>query len=795
MYVTHLKGFSLYLPVPLLYLLCTSTMAQDKPSQNAKVVQLERITVTANRRKQDSQAVSSSMSVLSDEDMERAGIINITRLDGLIPGLRIGQSGAEIRPAMRGARTNEVGVSGPGIAEQVVGIFQDGVYVPTTTAGIGAYVDIDRIEVLRGPQGTLYGRNTFAGSINIVSKQPDFESLQGSIKLLRGSYHRNRYEGMVNLPISGSLATRLVMVTDQHQGLIANHHLPGPEDDLREKDLFYARWISKFLSNSGFQMTVRLDFSSKDGNSDAIWGYQQIYGYQLSETDPGSGIFHPQATVTPGHIYQPDNVRNDDTGPYDVYRNAQSFNKQDELSGTVLLEWHDALAHYKWTSNYTKFSGKQFYDNDFSDGGTDKVGGFGRQDEQYSWSSELQASCATTGPLFWIAGLNIFHQEADWAWLWHTDNNGDGIADSIHVPSWGNPEHDPHITHSTALFGQLRFALNDKLRLIGGLRYNKDQKDFTGNLTPQWQNSALLYKAGVELKVNEDALYYASIANGYRTGGANDARVIERGADPFYNNEQVVSFELGMKHSLLGGAMQLNISAYMNKYSDVKAQLFAIACNDVNSGHTVTQCLTDGTSTTFEYYENGGDIASLGLDLALFWLPMDDMRLSANMTWIDALFSDDFKVGNAALRPLLGLGNLDGRQDINDHTSQFSFARWQPAMTSEYTLGFSALYHFYLDEASYLTPYIQLSYKDDYYAFDTNIPEVKVNAHLMADARLIWTLSDRTDIQFFVENLTNQNVLNRAVVHSQIVNGLPANSIQANWNNPRTWGVVYRYQF
>lgn len=335
------------------------------------------------------------------------------------------------------------------------------------------------------------------------------------------------------------------------------------------------------------------------------------------------------------------------------------------------------------------------------------------------------------------------------------------------MPAWGNPEDDPHISHSTALISQLRFALSDKLRLIGGLRYNTDKKDFTGNLTPQWQNATLLYKAGVEFKADEDALDYASIANGYRTGGANDTRVVERGAAPLYDNEQVVSFEQGMKHTLLGGAMQLNISAYMNKYGDVKAQLFAIACNDVISGHTVTQCLANGISTTFEYYENGGDITSVGLDLALSWLPLDDMHVSANLTWIDARFSDDFKVGNAALRPLLGLGNLDGRQDINDHTSQFSFAHWQPAMTSEYTLGLSALYHFYLDETSYLTPYIQLSYKDDYYAFDTNIPEVKVNAHLMADARLTWTVNDRTDIQFFIENLTNQNVLSRAVVHSQ----------------------------
>jgi len=192
--------------------------AQEQTAEPA----IERIAVTANRRSQDLQEVSSSITALGEGDIARAGIIDVTGLEQVVPGLRMGSSGGEVRPAMRGARTNEVGVAGTGIAEQIVGIFQDGIYVPTTSSGLGALVDVQRIEVLRGPQGTLYGRNTFAGSINIITNQPVFDDLLGSIKVETGSYNRSAYEGIINIPVSDTVATRFVVASDRHDGYINN---------------------------------------------------------------------------------------------------------------------------------------------------------------------------------------------------------------------------------------------------------------------------------------------------------------------------------------------------------------------------------------------------------------------------------------------------------------------------------------------------------------------------------------------------------------------------------------------
>jgi outer membrane receptor protein involved in Fe transport len=756
---------------------------------------IEKITVTANRHSQDLQEVSSSITALGADDVERAGIIDITGLQQVVPGLKVGSSGGEVRPAMRGARTNEVGVAGTGIAEQIVGIFQDGIYVPTTTAGMGAFVDIERIEVLRGPQGTLYGRNTFAGSINVITNRPVMDDIEGSVKVTTGAYNRSAYEAILNLPMADRLATRLVIASDRHDGYIENHFVPGPSDDLREKNSFYARSVTRYEMSDDFNATFRLDYSKKDANSEAIWGYQQIAGYTLTETTPGSGVFNPNATVTQGHTYQPADAERDDLGPYDVYRNAMSLDKQEAFSATATLEWYTDVADIKWTSNYSTLKGKQFYDNDYSDGGLDFVGGFGREDDQKTLSTELQISSNNDSPLQWIAGLYYFDQEADWAWIWREDTTGNGVADSLVVPSWGNPDYDPHTSTSAAIFGQLRYEVSDDLRLVGGLRYNTDDKSFTGDSIPDWDDSSVLWKTAIEYDQNDDVMIYATAATGVRTGGANDARVVSRGADPFYDNEEVTSYEVGMKSTLLDGEMRLNISAFLNKYDDVKAQLFAVACSDSSSTTPVLQCVEEGTTQSFEYYENGGSIDTTGLEADLQWYPTQQLSLSGTFTWLNAEFSDDYSVGNELLRPLLGLGNIEGRQDVNDNSSQFSFAGWSPAMAPEFTLGLGATYEIDLGNGALLIPHIQVSYSDDYYAFDLNIPETKVDAHAIVDARVSWIISESVQMDFFVKNLTNEAVLTRAVVHSQIRDSKPLNSVQANWNDPRIWGASIKYTF
>ena len=313
------------------------------------LAQIDEVIVTAEKRAENIQDVSAAVTALNSDAIAAAGIQDITRLENVVPGLRIGSSGGEVRPAMRGARTNEVGVAGTGIAEQVVGIFLDGIYVPTTTAGMGTYLDVERIEVLRGPQGTLYGRNTFAGTINVITNKPVIGEQTNSMKITLGDYARSDAQAVINIPLSDSSALRVAASSENRDGYVENINVSGTSDDLKEKSQMFIR--ATYLKESGDnEFLIRYEYSNKDANSDAIWGYQQLAGYQAG-------------TAIQGHIYGAYTPTAPYTGesPYRVDRNGVSFDEQETNSLTLQGKFAADAMDTKVTLNYSKLSGSQFY--------------------------------------------------------------------------------------------------------------------------------------------------------------------------------------------------------------------------------------------------------------------------------------------------------------------------------------------------------------------------------------------------------------------------------------------------
>lgn len=740
------------------------------------LAQIDEIIVTAEKRAENIQDVSAAVTALDSDAIAAAGIQDITRLENVVPGLRIGSSGGEVRPAMRGARTNEVGVAGTGIAEQVVGIFLDGVYVPTTTAGMGTYLDVERIEVLRGPQGTLYGRNTFAGTINVITNKPVIGEQTNSMKITLGDYARSDAQAVINIPLSDSSALRVAASSEKRDGYVENINVSGTSDDLKEKDQMFVR--ATYLKEAGDnEFLIRYEYSNKDSNSDAIWGYQQLAGYQAG-------------TAIQGHIYGSYTPTAPYTGesPYRVDRNGVSFDEQETNSLTLQGKFAADIMDTKVTLNYSKLSGAQFYDNDYTPAGADVYGGFGRQDDHETISAEVQFTSNGEGPLSWVGGLYYFDQETDWEWLWRSDTDGDGNPDVISVPGWGNPNEDMHTVKSTAIYGQATYELNDMTRLIGGMRFNDDEKTFTGNIA-DWEDDSTTYKLAFERDINEDRMFYASLSTGVRTGGANDARTVSRGAPESYDNEEVTSMEIGLKSVLMDNTLVLNVAAYSNEYEDVKAQLFALACQDARDTD-VAACVAAGTATTFEYYQNGGDSETTGLEIEMQYAPNDRLYITGNLAYTDAEFDGDYTVGNQFINPLFGLGNYQNRLTGN----LFNMGGMKPAFSPEISASFSAAYS-YDAFGGTLTPAILFNWLDDYYTFDVNLPETLQESHTKTDLRVTWKNDNGLTLEAFVLNVEDEAVLARTVVHSQRVAGTAINSVQANWNPPQTVGFSMGLEF
>ena len=256
--------------------LCTTgALAQQSasPQPAGDKTQLEVITVTANRRVEDQQKVSVSVTGLSEERLTERNILDISMLEGLSPGLTMGKSGVDPRPAMRGVRTENVGVNG----DTTIGFFVDGIYRSRTQQALASFVDVERVEIQRGPQGTLFGRNTFGGNIVVSTKAPELRRFDIGGSVLFGSYNKKRAEGILNVPVADSVAVRLVAAIDKTDPMIKSDF--NPDAGLLDQDLKYVRGSIRIKPNKDFDAVLRLDRTVQGGAGSSAFGAKQAGTY------------------------------------------------------------------------------------------------------------------------------------------------------------------------------------------------------------------------------------------------------------------------------------------------------------------------------------------------------------------------------------------------------------------------------------------------------------------------------------------------------------------------------------
>ncbi len=681
-----------------------------------------------------------SISLLGPKELELGGVEDVTRLQYLVPNLRFGQTGHEAQQAMRGARTNSTGAE----SSPVVAVYEDGINIATTTEQMNSWLDVQRVDVLRGPQITSFGQQAYAGAVSVVSNKPTFEGFNGYAELENGLPDKTRWRMAMNIPTSDTLSFRLAGLSDTKHGLIDNNYISGDADDMNDRAMQVMKASVLWQPSDVFSVLFWSRYLDENGNGSAPWGYQQVGAYVEGELQPGNQF--AGAGSAP------------DGGPWTVDRNMIGTAEFENWLNTVDLNWDMGFASLQWLFNYTAFHGKQTYDNDYTNLGEVNTTAFaGWKTAQTGWSNEVRLTSNGDSDLTWLAAMYQSNRDADWKYL--QDDNG-----KFSQPTWDT--NGTYNTKTSAVYGQLTYAITDRFRTTGGLRWNDEKKTTRTGVKGSWDD--LLWKAALEYDVDENIMSYLSISTGYRAGGNNTAT----GVNPTWAPEKLTAYELGMKSLWADDTVRLNASLWWNEFKDVQSQSFLVLPYP-------------GSPEATEYTGNGGPLSASGVDAEIQWNPAENWDLSANIAYTHARF------GNYTAASYAGLPDISGHSEGD----MLNFDGWSPALSPDWVVGLRAAYTFYFKDWGSLTPYAQTTYAGAYYINDINLPGLEQGSQYRTDLRIMWqSPKESFNLQFYYLNFSDEATLNGSRVYNPAANP-DITTLQANWDIPNTYGVIFNYTF
>jgi len=558
----------------------TAALAMPAISQQNSGATLEEVVVTAQKRDQSLQDVPLAITVLGAADLERINAQDIKDIQFSTPNLTVdGSNAVQQSFGIRGISDFS---RNPGYDNRV-GVYVDGVWVGRSTASNQAAIDIQSIEVLRGPQGTLFGKNTVAGAISITTKKPT-EDLSGSLAVDLGNYNLQKTTASINVPLSDNVLTKLNVSTTKRDGYV--------EDVLKSKD---------YDDRDEQAIRGQLLWNLSD-NTEVLFGFDRVDN-ELSGT----------ISERDGDPLAPK--------PYEVALNGAQ-DMASEVKGMGLTINHTLASGFELTS----ITGKRYSEWTLTDNDEDYTAsaiGVSSSfiEESDHISQEFRLASPENDDFDYVLGVYFLDQKitgtndsvAPLAFLVPSDTTG------FLLESRADSEVD---VSSFAAFAHGNYQLTDSLELTAGLRYTKEEKEidysisdtgpFFTNATLKDDRSASNWspKASLNWFVNEDVMIYGSYSKAYKSGGWNADMVASADAIAF-DDEEVDSFEIGMKSTLLDGRMRFNATAYHANYTDY--QVFSFV--PLSSG---------GTLITLT---NAGEVTTQGVEMDLQWMINDNWRV------------------------------------------------------------------------------------------------------------------------------------------------------------------------
>jgi iron complex outermembrane recepter protein len=449
---------------------------------------IEDIVVTAQRREENLQSVPISVSAFSAEQLKAQGTTDISRLEGIVPGFTFGRAGSDARPAMRGVRTENVGVNG----DTTIGFFVDGVYQSRASQATTGFVDVERVEIQRGPQGTLYGRNTFGGNIAITTAQPSTKGLFGGLDVTAGENGRIRTDGHINLALTDTLALRFAGSYEKSNGYVKNVNPLG--SNLFDDDNRYFRASLLFKPNDAFSATLKLDYSKRGGAGGSAFGYKLLGTYY----DVGSRQQLFNATIVNNLNTRGGNrdgvldalpgssVATSDLGvpifaagnPYLIDTDQPTVLDLRNKAVTANLSYDFGAVTLKSITGYTKFGAVRTQDTDFSG---NQIGIDYQNTRAKTFSQELQLLSSSEGPLTYVVGGYYFKDKLTGIFInQQLPRVIRNVTPNLNLAQNGNGFYDEQraATESLAAYAQGSYAITEQLKVTVGVRHTRDKKDF-----------------------------------------------------------------------------------------------------------------------------------------------------------------------------------------------------------------------------------------------------------------------------------------------------------------------------
>jgi len=756
-----------------------AALAQDAAVTAEEPIEAEEggeIVVTAQKREQALSDVSLSVSAVGGEQLATTNTATIEALQNLVPSVSFGNDFNFAKLFIRG-----IGLSSslPGV-DPSVALHVDGAVVSLAQAQLGSMFDLERVEVLRGPQGTLYGRNSTGGAVNLITAKPSAQ-LEGYARMTIGGPDLNLIgEAAVGGPLSDTVRARLAFRAVKRDGYGVNELTGNDIDDAQQ---FSTRAHLEFLPTDTLSILLTGEYHAEDDASLAIKFREVSFPGVLTDANPANDGL----SALGQRVNADGSLASFATNPRNVRTNFDPINDRDQwaLTGTINFDVSDAVTLRSQTA-YRDFEAIFFHDFDMSSylgyplaqtGPTRSSANHWQPVFQHQFSQELQAN-VETGDLHAVFGLFYLDETIEvenhigFDVLTNTDPFRVQFDGSLFVETW-------------AAYANVTYDLTDWLSLKAGGRYSWEKRRLRNNtglgsaalnrlvLDPlQWDHSKTWEdfspSLGVEVRPNNDWLLYANWSRGFKSGTAeigSTRRLSLTQPLPFVDPEKVEAFEAGAKYAT--GDLNFNLATFFQRLKNGQFSL----TRPIPTPPFFTSTLT-----------NAAVSEAYGAELEMLWEPTDAFTINAAVAYLHSEFTE-FSAADPLDARLFAPGADPAAlvQDLSGNATR---------MSPKWSVNINPTYEIELANGGTITPGANFAYKSKQYHTEFNDDRLAQDGYIQLDANILYEAPGRDfSVNVWMKNITDE------LVYAGSFSVSTSRAIGGTLMPPRSYGVTVGYTF